>query len=325
MKTIATYIIIGLAAGLRMREADADAQQPEYEITDAEFCNMISGETYDDLKAELGEEEAPTREEFGEWQADCAAGSAGPDHGSGDEKDGDTDGDDNQAATSDSGDDKAEGTSDDNKEGSSDDEGEGSSDDEDDSSDSSDDSEFAYWCERIGELPEGTTWDDVKDDLAAEFGEDAPAEEEFVAVTWACKAAEHEAIEDFEEVCAMIAEHVDPETPWDEIEAVLAEELGSDAPTEEEWNDIVWACEAAAEYGDEDSEEEKPEGSAEAQIKDDEFAMIAALCEVLAGLPDDADWSDLEDALDEQEMSDEPPTGQEFEDFKIFCDDLADD
>lgn len=116
----------------------------------------------------------------------------------------------------------------------------------------------------------------------------------------------------------MIAAEVDPETPWDEIEAVLAEELGSDAPTEEEWNDLVWACEAAADYGDEDSEEEKPEGSAEAQIKDDDFAMVAALCELLASLPDDADWSDLDGALaqiNEEEMSHDEPSDEEWAEF----------
>ena len=256
---------------------------------------MIEGETYDDLKAELGEKDAPSREDFGALQDACAAGTPLPDLGSGDDHDNHDDdhkdgGHGGEHDDGDHEDDKAD------------------HEDDDEGDDEDDDDEFAHWCERIAELPEEATWDDVKDDLAAEFGDDAPAEEEFIAVSWACEAAAHEAIEDFEEVCATIATEVDPETPWSEMEAVLDEKLGEDAPTEDQWTALVWACEAAAEYGDEDGDDEDgddedgddEDGDDEDGDDEDEDSEefnpshYEEYCDELEQIPEDMPWADVE-------------------------------
>ena len=206
-----------------------------------------------------------------------------------------------------------------------------------DSSDDSHDSEeeFAYWCERINGLPEGATWDEIESGLIEEFGEeDVPAQEEFIAVSWACGAVEHgtEMINDFEDVCDAIVEHVPEGAAYADVVDFLVEELGDDAPTEEEWDAINWACTAAAEYDDyygEDygeDEDDKTPATTEAQIKDDDMPTeeeMRSHCGDLAHLADegvlDGEWEDILAHIIDAHGADGAPTQAAFEATEAFC------
>merc|ERR1719464_1125487 len=108
----------------------------------------------------------------------------------------------------------------------------------------SDAEEFLGWCDKIDQLPEDATWEDIEAGLIEEYGEEnTPTEEEFIAVSWACSAVHHgtEFINSFEDVCYEIAENF-PGAEYADVIDFLTEELGDDAPTEDEWNAINWAC-----------------------------------------------------------------------------------
>ena len=232
--------------------------------------------------------------------------------------------DDDEAASASGSDDAASGSGSGSGAGS-DDEGsdEGSSDEG--SALDSDEEEFLGWCERINELPEDATWEDIEAGLIEEFGEDnAPAEEEFIAVSWACGAVEHgtEFINSFEDVCYEIAENF-PDAEYADVVDFLTEELGDDAPTEDEWIAINWACDAAAEYGEEYYGEE--EGDVLAQTKDldipDEVA--AGHCGDLDHLADigvlDGTWEDILAYIVEHHGADGAPSEAEFDYVVDFC------
>ena len=206
-------------------------------------------------------------------------------------------------------------------------------DDSDDSNDSEE--EFAYWCERIAELPEGASWEDVEAGLIEEFGEDAPAQEEFIAVSWACGAVEHgtDFINDFEDICDAIAEELPEGATYADVADFLTEELGDDAPTEEEWDAINWACAAAAEYGEdyygedyygEDEDDSTPAPTTEAQIKDDTVSEEEHHhCEDLAHLAEigvlEGSWDEILAYIVEHHGAEGAPTQAEFEAEEAFC------
>ena len=205
---------------------------------------------------------------------------------------------------------------------------------------SDDEAEFLGWCASIAEIPDDATWEDIAAGLEEEMGDDAPTEEEFIAVSWACGAVEHgtDFINDFEDVCWAIVEHVPEGAGYADVVEFLAEELGDDVPTEDEWNAINWACEAAAEWeaaygdeGDEDDGEEEPAPMEEAQIKDDDLPtpeQMAAHCPDLdhieaAGVDLEGDWDDIL-AFIVKEFGDEgAPTEAEFDAVVEFCADDA--
>ena len=307
--------------------------------------------------------------------------------------------DDDEAASGSSDDEAASGSG----SGSGSDEGsdEGSSDEG--SELDSDAEEFLGWCARIDEIPEDATWEDIEAGLIEEYGEEnTPTEEEFIAVSWACSAVHHgtEFINSFEDVCYEIAENF-PGAEYADVIDFLTEELGDDAPTEDEWNAINWACDAGKEYGEEyyGSEEgevlaqtkdldipdevarghcgdldhlaeigvldgtwddilayivehhgaegapsqaefdyvvdfcadEKPEGEGAAQIKEDDddevteedLAELAAACEVFDHIPEGAHWTQIHEILVE-ELGDDAPEKADWLEFSEFCAEVHD-
>jgi hypothetical protein len=182
------------------------------------------------------------------------------------------------------------------------------------------------------------------------MGEDAPAQEEFIAVSWACGAVEHgtDFINDFEDICDAIAEEVPEGAAYADVIDFLTEELGDDAPTEEEWNAINWACDAAAEYGEdyygEDEDDSTPAPTTEAQIMDDTGAgeehhdhdhsedehhdhdhseEEPHHCEDLAHLAElgvlDLTWEEILAHIVEAHGADGAPTQIEFNDEVAYC------
>ena len=309
MKTIANIAIIGLASALRIAEEGRMAEDIDQEIDYcAKVAEIPEDATWEQISGMITEQTGEVWEEadfadfvegcFGdddeeEEDGDEAADESGPDSTDeeepmdGSETSSIYEDDDSDSLTSDepdvdsdvdsvatsydaddyetsfSGEDSADG-SDTSDESDSADQLFDSSDDSNDEED-----EFAYWCGRIAET-EGASWEELEAGLIEELGEDAPAQEEFIAMTWACGAVEHgtEFINDFEDVCDAIAEEVPEGAAYADVIDFLTEELGDDAPTEEEWNAINWACDAAAEYG-EDEDDSTPVPTTEAQIKDD--------------------------------------------------------
>ena len=154
-------------------------------------------------------------------------------------------------------------------------------------------------------------------------------------MTWACGAVEHgtEFINDFEDVCDAIAEEVPEGAAYADVIDFLTEELGDDAPTEEEWNAINWACDAAAEYG-EDEDDSTPVPTTEAQIKDDTVSGEEHHdhdhsgeehhhCEDLAHLADigilDKTWDEIFAHIVDAHGAEGAPTEAEFDAEVAYC------
>ena len=382
MKTIATIAIIGLASALRIREdpdAEFNAALEDYEMTNEDFCAMISSDTYENLKATYGEEEAPTREEFDEIRAACNGEGEGSDHGTdgdhgdhdgehGDDKDHDGEHGDDADHDGEHGDDKDH---DDGEHGDHDDHGDHDGehgddkdhdgehgddkdhddehgddkdhdgddadhdgehgDDEDGDDEEGEDEEFAYYCNMISQIPEDTPWPEIEAGLAEEFGDELPSHEDFVAFSWACEAAAHDAIEDFESVCAMIAETFEAGVDFHaDVEPFLIDVLGSDSPGSDEWDAILGLCFETAEEHDAE-QAEKAEATTKAQIKDEELtekdiAEMLTHCAdidlIVSKVGDSATWDEISAAIVAEFGADEAPTQEDYEFVEQLCIDL---
>ena len=94
--------------------------------------------------------------------------------------------------------------------------------------------EFMQHCDKIAEIPEGTTWDQIAEVMNQEMGADAPTHEEFIATSWACGAVDAgHAIYDLQELCHHFAEELPEDATFEAIAELANEAFGVDAPTEE--------------------------------------------------------------------------------------------
>ena len=183
----------------------------------------------------------------------------------------------------------------------------------------------------ISQIPEDTPWPEIEAGLAEEFGDELPSHEDFVAFSWACEAAAHDAIEDFESVCAMIAETFEAGVDFHaDVEPFLIDVLGSDSPGSDEWDAILGLCFETAEEHDAE-QAEKAEATTKAQIKDEELtekdiAEMLTHCAdidlIVSKVGDSATWDEISAAIVAEFGADEAPTQEDYEFVEQLCIDL---